>query len=744
MAFLSFLRRAFGGQIPPNDEATAMIDGQFTLDTDTGYLYTDISVPTDKGTSQIKRIPIADRRDSIQLYSIEDLKSTTHNGWYHLDLDAPQTIPVSGYDYGVTINRHAYLLVTGTNKKQITQTLFTHSDEGRILIRHSNYKTSEENAIDWGPWQIQDKITTINGSLCQTQLPAGNYYVLNTEDIANRFAPAMYGYKYDYNYYFLIVQASPQNTSVPHLYTYYPLTSIEKAPAYIQQYMDKVNGKWQVVRTKIEYSSYAIPLGKNYNLNTLQDTGIYYLTTDINIPLYNTQYPITQNSFIEVKHSDNNIIQTLTDIQTHNIFSRINNAEWELITTPKGLVLPFGKNAQGTSIDNTLNQLPTGHYIISQDAKAEVNISGVSKPYIIPSTARLTVERFHERYCKQTLYFESDSKLNILPSKTECAITRICKTITSDGKRVPNWSAWQLENDIIAKDVSIQVNNYQVPTIIAALKTAMGTIATGSYSISTTTKNANINDFKFAYAKLRVERYGTQLKLFLYPIQTGTNYALMATCKDDGTSVTSDGWRWDSANFPKVEGKEYPLADGTYYYKGKISRTKYTNVDTSKTLFYQIYKGSGPVSANDVPIAVIKNLPGVLNNKKVNIQKISTVADFHTVTDNIYPSVLRIINPAKVKEDTSLLTIGEYLQRILNTDLQTEEKQHCYVDDNGDSHTISAETKRLFEKGTKKEPGQGTFQKFFSGITTPKLILGWANDSQPTEETFMVEFYYTK
>lgn len=741
MAFLSFLRRAFGGQDPSN----AIVDGQITLDTEAGYLYADVNISTDQTTPNIKRIPIIDRRDSIKLNTVGALDTATHNGWYSLNLGEGKTdtILVGGkIGYKITINQYAYLLVTGTNKRQITQILFTHSDQGRILIRHRNYTASEEETGNkvWGPWQIQDKITTIDGNLCQTQLPAGNYYVINTENIEKRFVPEIYGYKYDYNYYFLTVQASPQSTSVPHLYTYYPLTSIEKAPAYIQQYMDKVDGEWQVVRTKIEYSSYAIPLGKNYNLNTLQDTGIYYLTTDINIPLYNTQYPITQNSFIEVKYSDNNIIQTLTDIQTHNIFSRINNAEWELITTPKGLVLPFGKNTQGTPIDDTLNQLPTGHYIISQDAKAQVNISGVSKTYIIPSTARLTVERFHERYCKQTLYFESDSKLNILPSKTECAITRICKTITTDGKRVPNWSAWQLENDIIAKDVSIQVNNYQVPTIIAALKTAMGTIATGSYSISTTTKNAHINDFKFAYAKLRVERYGNQLKLFLYPISTGTNYALMATCKDDNTSVVSDGWRWDSANFPKVAGKEYPLTDGTYYYKDKISRTKYTNTDTSKTLFYQIYKGNS-VSADDVPIAVIKNLPGVLNNKKVNIQKISTVADFHTVTDNIYPSVLRIVNPETVKKDTSLLTIGEYLQRILNTNLQSN---HRYVDDNGSSGPIGAETKRLFEKGTKKEPGQGTFQKFFSGITTPKLILGWANENQPTEETFMVEFYYTK
>ena len=171
MAFLSFLRRAFGG-IDPSEKAAAMIDGQFTLDTDTGYLYTDISVPTGEGTSQIKRIPIIDRRDSIRLNTVGALDTATHNGWYSLNLGEGETdtILVGGkIGYKITINQYAYLLVSGTNKRQITQTLFTHSDKGRILIRHRNLAATEEATENvWGPWQIQDKITTIDGSLCQT------------------------------------------------------------------------------------------------------------------------------------------------------------------------------------------------------------------------------------------------------------------------------------------------------------------------------------------------------------------------------------------------------------------------------------------------------------------------------------------------------------------------------------------------------------------------------------------------
>ena len=167
MTFLSFLRRAFGGQDPSN----AIVDGQITLDTEAGYLYADVNVSTDPTTPNIKRISITDRRDSIKLYTVGALDTATHNGWYNLDLGEGETdtILIGGYEgYGVTIDRYAYLLVTGTNKKQITQILFTHSDEGRILIRHSNYKASKENAINWAPWQIQDKIATVDGSLCQT------------------------------------------------------------------------------------------------------------------------------------------------------------------------------------------------------------------------------------------------------------------------------------------------------------------------------------------------------------------------------------------------------------------------------------------------------------------------------------------------------------------------------------------------------------------------------------------------
>lgn len=104
MAFVSFLRKAMDGVKNPIE--VPIKDGQFVVDTNKGYMYTDVGN---------NRIPIVDRKDANRISNDEDLKSATHNGWYYLDYGIDNETEKEKEFTIDNINGYSEYKITGTS-----------------------------------------------------------------------------------------------------------------------------------------------------------------------------------------------------------------------------------------------------------------------------------------------------------------------------------------------------------------------------------------------------------------------------------------------------------------------------------------------------------------------------------------------------------------------------------------------------------------------------------------------------
>ena len=132
MAFVSFKRQAMSGKKPVtgkanldnNEETVDVKDGQFLIDTNTGYMYLD---------TEEKHLSIKDRKDPSVIRSDGELNAATKNGWYYLDYGKDEngkeknfTISINGTEHHQIKSSYGHLSVDGSNNNMINQTLYLH------------------------------------------------------------------------------------------------------------------------------------------------------------------------------------------------------------------------------------------------------------------------------------------------------------------------------------------------------------------------------------------------------------------------------------------------------------------------------------------------------------------------------------------------------------------------------------------------------------------------------------------
>ena len=270
---------------------------------------------------------------------------------------------------------------------------------------------------------------------------------------------------------------------------------------------------------------------------------------------------------------------------------------------------------------------------------------------------------------------------------------------------------------------------------------AKANLLTGSYLIKMKDKSV-INDHEISYAVVRIERYGNQIRAFMYPV--GKTWVLMANCKLDsnGKAPNSVEWKWDESTCPKYSNREYPLADGTYYYKYTISRKKekITQLKNQKDYphVFQLFLDN-PTSTSRLPVVQCDSVPDDMKNadiKKINV--LSTNGAILGYDPSITVRVIANVN--------STLPLDEVIRLSTNNinDFNGGTGKYYYVaksaiTSNQPFHYIDSVSKHnsIILGKTIKD----------AKWTTPKILLASTNKDTcqlDSANKATIEFYYTK
>ena len=251
---------------------------------------------------------------------------------------------------------------------------------------------------------------------------AGNYYFENKDF---KVIPNAFGHEYKYNSYYMNI-VSYDYSGKDRIITLYPFGNEVNLPYFetriYYQNNEQLQGPWRILSpTKTIRND----ISKSYNPDLDNDDfkmpGEYYLINNSENDPWIFKYGGNEYKFdraiLEVKGwvgstgTSTQTTQTLYLNEQHLIFTRTRTtgdwANWKPLYNPEGITLKLS----GTDEDETtLKELPSGNYLIKQKTYA-IKLDGIEKKYIIPTDAKLSVEYFGPKHCKQTLIFDTDGSL---------------------------------------------------------------------------------------------------------------------------------------------------------------------------------------------------------------------------------------------------------------------------------------------------------------------------------------------